>query len=149
MRGGCFLGSTLFYDNCLFNNIPLQLRYLQTLNRISAENNSTIIFPVPVDILRCIMNRYRQEQHAGNEDKTLTVQCKLYFTLYIVNKSDYNYMPIRNFQFRLIFQTIISVSCNHCQFILNATLYIPPYECYPRSLAQELLTHIIHRLLNN
>ena len=30
---------------------PPQLRYLQTLNSISAENNSTIIFPVPVDII--------------------------------------------------------------------------------------------------
>ena len=29
----------------------LQLRYLQTLNTISAEKNSTIIFPVPIDIL--------------------------------------------------------------------------------------------------
>ena len=30
----------------------LQLRYLQTLAEISGENNSTIIFPVPIDILR-------------------------------------------------------------------------------------------------
>ncbi|XP_071797328.1 band 7 protein AGAP004871-like [Asterias amurensis] len=29
----------------------LQLRYLQTLNSISAEKNSTIIFPLPIDIL--------------------------------------------------------------------------------------------------
>merc|ERR550525_1845539 len=29
----------------------LQLRYLQTLNSISAEHNSTIIFPVPIDIM--------------------------------------------------------------------------------------------------
>ena len=29
----------------------LQLRYLQTLNSISAEKNSTIIFPVPMDIM--------------------------------------------------------------------------------------------------
>ncbi|KAL3870661.1 hypothetical protein ACJMK2_038708 [Sinanodonta woodiana] len=29
----------------------LQLRYLQTLNTIAAEKNSTIIFPVPVDII--------------------------------------------------------------------------------------------------
>ena len=29
----------------------LQLRYLQTLNNISAENNTTIIFPLPVDLL--------------------------------------------------------------------------------------------------
>jgi erythrocyte band 7 integral membrane protein len=29
----------------------LQLRYLQTLNTISAEKNSTIIFPLPLDIV--------------------------------------------------------------------------------------------------
>ena len=29
----------------------LQLRYLQTLNSISAEKNSTIIFPVPMDFM--------------------------------------------------------------------------------------------------
>merc|ERR1740124_900839 len=34
----------------------LQLRYLQTLNSISAENNSTIIFPVPIDILSNFMS---------------------------------------------------------------------------------------------
>jgi len=30
----------------------LQLRYLQTLNTISAEKNSTIIFPLPMEILQ-------------------------------------------------------------------------------------------------
>merc|ERR1719410_1146239 len=35
----------------------LQLRYLQTLNSISAENNSTVIFPVPIDIMSQLMNR--------------------------------------------------------------------------------------------
>ncbi|MFA4915130.1 MAG: slipin family protein [Syntrophales bacterium] len=30
--------------------ISLQLRYLQTLNAIAAENNSTTIFPVPIDM---------------------------------------------------------------------------------------------------
>jgi erythrocyte band 7 integral membrane protein len=30
----------------------LQLRYLQTLNQISAEKNSTIIFPMPIDLLK-------------------------------------------------------------------------------------------------
>ena len=34
----------------------LQLRYLQTLNSISAENNSTIIFPVPIDIMSSFMS---------------------------------------------------------------------------------------------
>lgn len=30
----------------------LQLRYLQTLTHISAEKNSTIIFPIPIELLR-------------------------------------------------------------------------------------------------
>ena len=29
----------------------LQLRYLQTLNSIAAEKNSTIIFPLPIDMI--------------------------------------------------------------------------------------------------
>jgi len=31
--------------------IALQLRYLQTLTTISAEKNSTIIFPIPIEML--------------------------------------------------------------------------------------------------
>ena len=31
--------------------IALQLRYLQTLTSISAEKNSTIIFPIPIEML--------------------------------------------------------------------------------------------------
>lgn len=33
------------------NPITLQLRYLQTLNEIASEKNSTIIFPLPMEIL--------------------------------------------------------------------------------------------------
>ena len=33
----------------------LQLRYLQTLNTISAEKNSTIIFPLPIEFLSHFM----------------------------------------------------------------------------------------------
>jgi len=33
----------------------LQLRYLQTLNNISAEKNSTIVFPIPIDILSSLI----------------------------------------------------------------------------------------------
>ena len=29
----------------------LQLRYLQTVNEMSAENNTTTIFPIPIDLL--------------------------------------------------------------------------------------------------
>jgi len=32
--------------------ISLQLRYLQTLNQIAAENSSTIVFPIPIDFFR-------------------------------------------------------------------------------------------------
>ena len=32
----------------------MQLRYLQTLAEIATENNSTTIFPVPIDILRAL-----------------------------------------------------------------------------------------------
>jgi regulator of protease activity HflC (stomatin/prohibitin superfamily) len=31
--------------------ISLQLRYLQTLNQIASENNSTTLFPIPIDLL--------------------------------------------------------------------------------------------------
>ncbi len=34
------------------NPVTLQLRYLQTLTEIAAEKNSTIVFPLPIDILR-------------------------------------------------------------------------------------------------
>ena len=34
------------------NPITLQLRYLQTLNEIAAEKNSTILFPLPIDLLK-------------------------------------------------------------------------------------------------
>jgi len=30
----------------------LQLRYLQTLTQISAEKNSTIIFPIPIEMMK-------------------------------------------------------------------------------------------------
>jgi regulator of protease activity HflC (stomatin/prohibitin superfamily) len=33
------------------NPVTLQLRYLQTLNEIAAEKNSTIVFPLPMDII--------------------------------------------------------------------------------------------------
>jgi regulator of protease activity HflC (stomatin/prohibitin superfamily) len=37
------------------NAVTLQLRYLQTLTEISAEKNSTIIFPFPVEFLKAFM----------------------------------------------------------------------------------------------
>lgn len=35
--------------------VTLQLRYLQTLAEVAAENNSTIVFPVPIDMIEMFM----------------------------------------------------------------------------------------------
>ena len=37
------------------NPTTLQLRYLQTLTEIAAEQNSTILFPIPVDLIKAFM----------------------------------------------------------------------------------------------
>ena len=37
--------------------ISLQLRYLQTLTEIAVEKNSTILFPIPIDILEAFIGR--------------------------------------------------------------------------------------------
>ena len=39
-------------DTISLNPIALQLRYLQTLSDIAGEKNSTIIFPLPIELLR-------------------------------------------------------------------------------------------------
>ena len=35
----------------------LQLRYLQTLSEIATENNSTIVFPIPIDLFKAFMKK--------------------------------------------------------------------------------------------
>lgn len=39
------------------NPMSLQLRYLQTLTEVASEKNSTILFPIPIDILSFFMNK--------------------------------------------------------------------------------------------
>lgn len=46
------------------SNSALQLRYLQTLNDISTENSSTIVFPFPLDSM-CMS---AQEKEAKKSD---------------------------------------------------------------------------------
>ncbi len=43
----------------------LQLRYLQTLSEISTEHSSSIIFPIPIDILRPFYDMERKKQESG------------------------------------------------------------------------------------
>jgi regulator of protease activity HflC (stomatin/prohibitin superfamily) len=42
------------------NPMALQLRYLQTLIEISTEKNSTIVFPLPIDLIKFFMDRPTQ-----------------------------------------------------------------------------------------
>ncbi len=37
--------------------VTLQLRYLQTLTEIATERNSTLIFPIPIDLIRMFMKK--------------------------------------------------------------------------------------------
>jgi regulator of protease activity HflC (stomatin/prohibitin superfamily) len=43
--------------------LTLQLRYLQTLTEIAVENNSTLVFPVPLDLIRPLL----EMQERANE----------------------------------------------------------------------------------
>ena len=46
--------------------VSVTLRYLQTLLEIGASNNSTVVFPVPVDLLRLFI----ENREAGEEGET-------------------------------------------------------------------------------
>jgi regulator of protease activity HflC (stomatin/prohibitin superfamily) len=41
----------------------IQLRFLQTLVEVASENNSTTIFPVPIDLLGPLMRKYDDKRH--------------------------------------------------------------------------------------
>ncbi len=43
------------------NPVTLQLRYLQTLTEIASEKNSTIIFPLPIEMMKAFFPRGRAE----------------------------------------------------------------------------------------
>jgi regulator of protease activity HflC (stomatin/prohibitin superfamily) len=43
------------------NPIALQLRFLQTLTEVASEKNSTIIFPVPIDLLTPFLDRDKKK----------------------------------------------------------------------------------------
>ena len=47
--------------------MALQLRYLQTLVEVASENNSTTIFPVPIDLFKPFMKTIAGKGEAGSE----------------------------------------------------------------------------------
>ena len=46
----------------ILSSIPaaMQLRYLQTLTEIGAEQNSTVVFPMPIDIIKPFLDLYEK-----------------------------------------------------------------------------------------
>jgi regulator of protease activity HflC (stomatin/prohibitin superfamily) len=47
--------------------VTLQLRYLQTLKEIAAENNSTTIFPIPIDLFEPFLRRSNTPEGGGTK----------------------------------------------------------------------------------
>ncbi|PIE90387.1 MAG: hypothetical protein CR997_06245 [Acidobacteria bacterium] len=43
------------------NPAAIQLRYLQTLTQVAAENNSTTLFPIPIDFMKAFMEKKVKE----------------------------------------------------------------------------------------
>jgi regulator of protease activity HflC (stomatin/prohibitin superfamily) len=57
------------------NPTTLQLRYLQTLREIGANQNSTVVFPMPIDLVRPVMEAMRaagQTETPATSDGQLT-----------------------------------------------------------------------------
>ena len=54
----------------------IQLRYLQTVTEIAAENNSTTIFPLPIDIIRPFLQRAEQLASSEKTEATLPSPAK-------------------------------------------------------------------------
>lgn len=48
--------------------MALQLRYLQTLREVSAENNSTTLFPIPIDLFRPFLKLQEMLENPKKDD---------------------------------------------------------------------------------
>jgi hypothetical protein len=42
----------------------IYIRYLQTLSEIAAEQNSTILFPLPIELIEPLINSKRAQRHS-------------------------------------------------------------------------------------
>ena len=47
----------------------VQLRFLQALVEVSAEKNSTVVFPIPIDLLKPFLNMAKAEQEQDDTEK--------------------------------------------------------------------------------
>jgi regulator of protease activity HflC (stomatin/prohibitin superfamily) len=50
------------------NPISLQLRFLQTLSEVATENNSTIVFPVPIDLVKPLIDLGERARQSSDAD---------------------------------------------------------------------------------
>jgi len=60
----------------ILGSIPaaMQLRYLQTLTEIGAEQNSTIVFPMPIDIIKPFLDIMQKAAHHPDPGDAAVVQ---------------------------------------------------------------------------
>jgi regulator of protease activity HflC (stomatin/prohibitin superfamily) len=52
------------------NPVTLQLRYLQTLREIGATQNSTVVFPMPIDLVKPVMDAIQQAPRQALAEQT-------------------------------------------------------------------------------
>ena len=48
--------------------LGMQLRYLQTLTEIASEKNSTIIFPLPIELIEPLLGRFKEWSNGAAKD---------------------------------------------------------------------------------
>ncbi len=51
------------------NEQAINLRYMQTLTKIAGENNSTIVFPLPIELIRSLFNRNKGDGGKTGENE--------------------------------------------------------------------------------
>ncbi|MBV9193486.1 MAG: slipin family protein [Solirubrobacterales bacterium] len=54
------------------NPVTLQLRYLQTLREIGVNQNSTVVFPMPIDLIKPVLQAMGQSEAAAGQRRSLT-----------------------------------------------------------------------------
>jgi hypothetical protein len=54
------------------NPVTLQLRYLQTLREIGADQNSTIVFPLPIDLIKPLLGSFSPPAEVKSADADST-----------------------------------------------------------------------------
>jgi regulator of protease activity HflC (stomatin/prohibitin superfamily) len=55
------------------NPASLQLRYLQTLTEIGATQNSTVVFPLPMDLMKPFVEALQDQRASSRSDETETI----------------------------------------------------------------------------